>query len=120
MQSDLGGAFYEMAIRDHVKMDVLTRRAAELQRLDLELGEIEGRLALERSDAAGACAGVARPRAGPLLLRVRKGARKREVVAPSAGVATAAAAPGPLRLVVASSPTATSPIIGRSLASGGG
>src|SRR5258706_1112672 len=38
MQADLGGAFYEMAIRDHVKMDVLTRKAAELQRLDIELG----------------------------------------------------------------------------------
>ena len=32
MQADLGGAFYEMAIRDHVRMDVLTRKAAELQR----------------------------------------------------------------------------------------
>lgn len=37
MQSDLGGAFYEMAIRDHVRMDVLTRKAAELQRVDAEL-----------------------------------------------------------------------------------
>jgi len=37
MQADLGGAFYEMAIRDHVRMDVLTRKAAELQRVDAEL-----------------------------------------------------------------------------------
>jgi hypothetical protein len=56
MQADLGGAFYEMAIRDHVKMDVLTRKAAELQRLDIELGEVEEALELERSDATGACA----------------------------------------------------------------
>jgi hypothetical protein len=55
MQADLGGAFYEMAIRDHVKMDVLTRKAAELQRLDIELGEVEEALALERSDATSAC-----------------------------------------------------------------
>ena len=55
MQADLGGAFYEMAIRDHLKMDVLTRKAAELQRLDIELGELEERLELERSDT-GACA----------------------------------------------------------------
>jgi zinc-ribbon domain len=54
MQADLGGAFYEMAIRDHVKLDVLTRKAAELQRLDVELGELEQRLELERS-AVGAC-----------------------------------------------------------------
>jgi hypothetical protein len=55
MQADLGGAFYEMAIRDHVKMDVLTRKAAELQRLDLELGEVEQALELERSEVTGAC-----------------------------------------------------------------
>jgi zinc-ribbon domain len=56
MQADLGGAFYEMAIRDHVKMDVLTRKAAELQRLDVELGEVEEALELERSDSTGVCA----------------------------------------------------------------
>jgi zinc-ribbon domain len=56
MQADLGGAFYEMAIRDHVKMDVLTRKAAELQRLDVELGEVEEALELERSDVTGTCA----------------------------------------------------------------
>jgi hypothetical protein len=55
MQADLGGAFYEMAIRDHVKMDVLTRKAAELQRLDMELGEVEEALELQRSEATGAC-----------------------------------------------------------------
>jgi hypothetical protein len=55
MQADLGGAFYEMAIRDHVRLDVLTRRAAELQRVDAELAEVERRLELERSDAAGIC-----------------------------------------------------------------
>ena len=54
MQADLGGAFYEMAIRDHVKMDVLTRKAAELQRLDIELGEVEEALAVERSDSTAA------------------------------------------------------------------
>jgi hypothetical protein len=56
MQADLGGAFYEMAIRDHVKMDVLTRKAAELQRLDVELGEVEDALAREGGDATGTCA----------------------------------------------------------------
>src|SRR5690349_18816892 len=47
MQADLGGAFYEMAIRDHVRLDVLTRRAAELQRVGAELAEVERRLELE-------------------------------------------------------------------------
>lgn len=55
MQADLGGAFYEMAIRDHVRLDVLTRKAAELQRVDAELLAIERQLELERTDAAGHC-----------------------------------------------------------------
>ena len=55
MQADLGGAFYEMAIRDHVRMDVLTRKAAELQRVDAELLAIERILKIERADAAGIC-----------------------------------------------------------------
>jgi hypothetical protein len=61
MQSDLGGAFYEMAIRDHVRLDVLTRKAAELQRVDLELQEAERRLELERADAAGICPACSAP-----------------------------------------------------------
>jgi hypothetical protein len=54
MQADLGGAFYEMAIRDHVRMDVLTRKAAELQRVDAELLAAERLLEmLEPEEAAG-------------------------------------------------------------------
>ena len=41
MQSELGGLFYEMAIRDHVRMEVLIPKAAELQRLDAELAQLE-------------------------------------------------------------------------------
>ena len=44
MQSELGGLFYEMAIRDHVSMDVLMARAAELQAVDLELAELQRRI----------------------------------------------------------------------------
>jgi hypothetical protein len=55
MQADLGGAFYEMAIRDHVRLDVLTRKAGELQRVDAELLAVERQLELERTDAAGHC-----------------------------------------------------------------
>ena len=61
MQADLGGAFYEMAIRDHVRMDVLTRKAAELQRVDAELLAVERVLELERADAAGLCPGCGAP-----------------------------------------------------------
>ena len=61
MQADLGGAFYEMAIRDSVRLDVLTRKAAELQRVDAELLSVERLLELERADAAGLCPGCGSP-----------------------------------------------------------
>jgi hypothetical protein len=41
MQLDLGGVYYEMAIRAHVNNDVLVRKAAELQRVDAELRQVE-------------------------------------------------------------------------------
>jgi hypothetical protein len=55
MQCELGGLFYEMAIRDHVRMDVLVERAAALQRLDAELGQIERMLETGASAAGGTC-----------------------------------------------------------------
>lgn len=61
MQADLGGAFYEMAIRDHVRLDVLTRKAAELQRVDAELLALERVLEIERADAAGLCPSCGSP-----------------------------------------------------------
>lgn len=42
---DLGGLAYEMAIRDHFRLDVLIRRAAILQERDAELAEVERSLA---------------------------------------------------------------------------
>ena len=48
LQFDLGGLAYEMAIRDHFRLDVLTRRAAELQRADAELAEVDRMLAAEQ------------------------------------------------------------------------
>ena len=57
MQSDLGGLYYEMAIRGHVRDDVLMRKAAELQRIDAELSQVERLL---RGEDAG------HPRVAPL------------------------------------------------------
>jgi hypothetical protein len=45
MQLDLGGVYYEMAIRDHLNTEVLTRKAAEMQRVDAELRQVEQVLA---------------------------------------------------------------------------
>ena len=55
LQWDLGGLTYEMAIRDHFRVDVLVRVAAELQQVDAELGAVERLLGMEQQGAAGAC-----------------------------------------------------------------
>lgn len=54
-QWDLGGVVYEMARRDHFRMDVVVRQAARLQEIDAELGEVERLLRLEEAAAAGTC-----------------------------------------------------------------
>ena len=55
LQWDLGGVTYEMAIRDHFRLDVLTAQAAKLQQVDAELAEVERMLRLGQAAAAGAC-----------------------------------------------------------------
>lgn len=55
LQYDLGGLAYEMAIRDHFRLDTLTRRAAEVQRVDGELAELDRLMSLEQANAVGAC-----------------------------------------------------------------
>src|SRR5271165_3412698 len=52
---DLGGLAYEMAIRDHFRLDVLVRRAAVLQERDAELAELERLLRMEEGGVAGNC-----------------------------------------------------------------
>jgi hypothetical protein len=58
---DLGGLAYEMAIRDHFRLDVLVRRAAILQERDAELAEVERLLRTEEEGAAGACPSCSAP-----------------------------------------------------------
>ena len=55
MQSELGGLFYEMAIRDHIRMDVLMPRAAELQRVDSELGQLQRLIDTGATSVGGNC-----------------------------------------------------------------
>ena len=55
LQWDLGGLTYEMAIRDHFRLDVLVRRAARLQAVDAELAEVERLLRLDDAGAGGEC-----------------------------------------------------------------
>lgn len=55
LQWDLGGLAYEMAVRDHFRLDVLVRGAARMQQADAELGELERLLHLRERGAAGTC-----------------------------------------------------------------
>jgi hypothetical protein len=81
LQWDLGGLVYEMAIRDRIKVDVLVRRAAALQNVDAELGEVERILRLEEQSTAGECSSCGAPHSSgaaycwqcgqPLLEQVR-------------------------------------------------
>lgn len=61
MQSELGGLFYEMAIRDHVNLDVLTGKAAALQKVDAELAQVEHMLSQNGAAAGGQCPACATP-----------------------------------------------------------
>ena len=58
---DLGGLIYEMAIRDHFRLDVLIRRAAALQERDAELGEVERLLAAADEGVGGYCRSCGAP-----------------------------------------------------------
>jgi hypothetical protein len=55
LQSELGGLFYEMAIRDSIQLEILIAKAAELQRLDGELGAIERLLESGAQAIGGHC-----------------------------------------------------------------
>ena len=58
---DLGGLTYEMAIRDHFRLDVLVRKAAELQEADAELGEVERLVADAEQGVGGQCRSCGAP-----------------------------------------------------------
>ena len=60
-QWDLGGLTYEMAIRDHFRMDVLVKHAAALQETDAELAEVDRLLRLGSGGAAGDCPSCGSP-----------------------------------------------------------
>ena len=86
LQWDLGGLAYEMAIREHFRLDVLARRAARLQEVDAELGAVERLVRMDQSGAAGTC-----PRCGALhsrgaLFCEQCGTKLMETARPAAGV----------------------------------
>ena len=64
MQWDLGGLTYEMATRDRIRIDLLVQRAAKLQEVDAELGEVERILRTEETGSTGACTHCGAPHSG--------------------------------------------------------
>lgn len=60
LQSELGGLFYEMAIRDHIRLEVLAERAAALQRVDADLAQVR-HLIDGGATAGGRCSACATP-----------------------------------------------------------
>src|SRR5437868_7730640 len=83
---DLGGLAYEMAIRDHFRLDVLVRRAAVLQERDAELAEVERLLRLEEGGIAGSCPACGAPHSRGAVFCWQCGATLMERV-PSSAVA---------------------------------
>jgi hypothetical protein len=94
---DLGGLAYEMAIRDHFRLDVLVRRAALLQERDAELAEVERLLAMEDTATIGNCPRCAAPHSRGAVFCWQCGVALMERSAPlsagaeNAGTASAAA-----------------------------
>ena len=102
---DLGGLTYEMAIRDHFRLDVLVRKAAELQDADAELGEVERLVADAIEGVGGQCRACGAPhsrgaaycwRCGqPLMLQAQSTLVGAAVVPPPQAPTTPLAAPPP-------------------------
>ncbi len=90
---DLGGLAYEMAIRDHFRLDVLVRRAALLQERDAELAEIERLLRLEESASAGSCPHCTAPHSRGALFCWQCGAALMERSTSTAAQSTATTPP---------------------------
>jgi hypothetical protein len=61
LQWDLGGLAYEMAVRNHVDVEVLVKRAVPLQDADAELSEVERILRMDQTGTAGTCAACGAP-----------------------------------------------------------
>ena len=85
---DLGGLTYEMAIRDHFRLDVLVRRAAVLQERDGELAEVERLLRMEEGGVAGHCPACSAPHSRGALFCWQCGSTLMERL-PSEAAATA-------------------------------
>ena len=85
LQWDLGGLVYEMAIRDSIRTDVIVQRAAALQDVDAELGEVERILRMEETGAAGECQTCGAPHSSGAVYCWQCGSTLLELVPSAAG-----------------------------------
>jgi hypothetical protein len=110
---DLGGLAYEMAVRDHFRLDVLVRRAAVLQEREAELCEVERLLRLEDGAIAGGCPRCGAPHSRGAVYCWQCGARLMQVAAPAStgsdGAATAQTAVMDALLAPSARPASSSP-----------
>jgi hypothetical protein len=105
MHWDLGGLAYEMAIRDHFRLDVLVRRAALLQERDGELAEVERLLRMEEEAVAGSCGACGAPHSRGALYCWQCGTTLMERLPSGAGAPTQSAEEGLQELLAAASET---------------
>ena len=82
LQWDLGGLVYEMAIRDSIRTDVIVQRAAALQDVDAELGEVERILRMEETGAAGECQTCGAPHSSGAVYCWQCGSTLLELISP--------------------------------------
>jgi hypothetical protein len=91
---DLGGLTYEMAVRDHYRLDVLARRAAELQEADAHLDEVQRLLAGAEAGVHGHCRSCGAVHSRGAAYCWQCGAPLRAEARPSVLAPTRAHAPG--------------------------
>jgi hypothetical protein len=91
---DLGGLTYEMAVRDHYRLDVLARRAAELQEADAHLDEVQRLLAGAEAGVHGNCRSCGAVHSRGAAFCWQCGAPLRTEARPSVLAPTRAHAPG--------------------------
>jgi predicted acyl esterase len=84
LQWDLGGLAYEMAVRNHIRPEVIVQRAAVLQDVDAELSEVERILRMDETGAAGTCGVCRAPHSSGAVFCWQCGAGLLPRVAPTA------------------------------------
>ncbi len=109
LQWDLGGVAYEMASRDHFRLDVLTRQAAKLQHVDSALGQAERMLRLGEEGVGGTCPSCGGVQARAAIYCWQCGKELTPATPAAGSVAPPASAPAPAPEARVEAPPAGAP-----------